>query len=428
MSIPESAPTPPAAPAVPPPAPAKMTPYQLFIVALLAFLQFTIVLDFMILSPLGARLMSELHIPASSFGLAMSAYAFSAGISGLLAAGFADRFDRKRMLLFFYAGFIVGTFLCGIAPDYHFLLMARMVTGLFGGVIGSVSFAIIADLFPFELRGRVMGSVQTAFAASQVMGIPLGLWLSDRWGWHAPFLMIVGVSAVVGVAIVLRMQPVDAHLRLPREQRPGGAFRHLGEAVARREYLRAYAATTLLVTGGFMLMPYGSAYTVNNMGVPMNRLFVIYMVTGLFSIVAGPFIGRLSDSIGKYKVFVAGSFISMVMVVVFTHMGVTPLPLVIGLNVVLMTGITARMISASALTSGVPEPRSRGSFMSVNASVQQISGGIAAVCGGLIVSQDARGRLLHYDILGFVVVAAMVAAVGLLYRIHLDVKAKTGRA
>jgi predicted MFS family arabinose efflux permease len=328
------------------------------------------------------------------------------------------------MLLFFYAGFLIGTFLCGIAPTYHFLLLARMVTGLFGGVIGSISFAIIADLFPFELRGRVMGSVQTAFAASQVMGIPLGLWLSDRWGWHAPFLMIVAISALVGVAIVIFMRPVDGHLRLARP--PGGAFRHLGEAVARREYLRAYAATTLLVTGGFMLMPYGSAFTVNNMGIPMNRLFLIYMVTGLFSMFAGPLIGRISDNVGKFKVFAVGSLVSMIMVLVFTHMGVTPLSMVIGLNVLLMTGITSRMVSASALTSAVPEPRSRGSFMSVNASVQQISGGVAAGCGGLIVSQDAQGRLLHYDLLGYVVVAAMLVAIGLLYRIHLDVKAKTG--
>src|SRR5882724_4698961 len=169
-------PTPPAAPG----APVPFTPYQKVVVAILAFLQFTIILDFMILSPLGARLMSELHIPTSRFGFVVSVYAFSAGIAGFLAAGFADRFDRKRLLLFFYTGFLVGTLLCGIAPSYHFLLVARIVTGVFGGVIGSIAFAIIADLFAFDQRGRVMGIVQTAFASSQVMGIPVGLILSDR--------------------------------------------------------------------------------------------------------------------------------------------------------------------------------------------------------------------------------------------------------
>ena len=166
------------------------TRYQQFIIAILAILHFTIILDFMVLSPLGAQLLKELNITTTQFGWVVSAYAFSAGASGLLAAGFADKFDRKKLLLFFYAGFIVGTLLCGIAPDYQFLLAARIVTGVFGGVIGSISFAIITDLFKMEVRGRVMGFVQMAFASSQVMGLPIGLYLANQWGWHAPFLLI----------------------------------------------------------------------------------------------------------------------------------------------------------------------------------------------------------------------------------------------
>ena len=172
--------------------PPVFTRYQKFVVAVLAFLQFTIILDFMIISPLGALLLRDLHITTRQFGLAVSAYAFSAGASGLLAAGFADKFDRKRLLLFFYAGFLLGTFLCGVANSYHFLLVARIVTGVFGGVIGSIVMAIVADLFPLEVRGRVMGTIQTAFAASQVLGLPLGVFLSNHWGWHAPFKSRIG--------------------------------------------------------------------------------------------------------------------------------------------------------------------------------------------------------------------------------------------
>src|SRR3984885_13334221 len=188
----------------------KLTPYQKFVVAVLAFLQFTIILDFMILSPLGATLLQELHVATSQFSLVVSVYAFSAGASGLLTAGFADKFDRKKLLLFFYCGFILGTALCGIAPNYPWLLAARIVTGLFGGVIGSISMAITADLFPLEMRGRVMGVVQTAFAASQVLGLPIGLLLSNRWGWHAPFLMIAGIGAAVGVVIAVGLKTIDA--------------------------------------------------------------------------------------------------------------------------------------------------------------------------------------------------------------------------
>ncbi len=407
--------------AAPVAAPAPFTPYQKFMVAVLAFLQFTIVLDFMILSPLGALLMRDLHVPASRFGILVSVYAFSAGASGLLAAGFADRFDRKRLLLFFYAGFVLGTFLCSVAPSYHFLLLARMVTGLFGGVIGSISFAIIADLFPLAARGRVMGVVQTAFAASQVMGLPLGLYLSNFWGWHAPFAMIVVVSVAVGVIIAVKMRPVTGHLGL---QRPGGPFAHVFATLRNGIYLRTFGMTTLLVTGGFMLMPFGSAFGVHNMGIPLAKLPVLYMATGICSIIAGPLVGRLSDRVGKYPVFVGGTLLATVMVLIYTRFGVTPLWVVIVANVFLFVAITSRMISASALISAVPAPADRGAFMSVNSSIQQIAGGLASFAAGLIVTEASDGRILRYDTLGNVVVTAMLITAFMLRYINRVVMAK----
>src|ERR1700738_368252 len=191
--------------------------YQATLVALLALVQFTIIIDFMIMSPLGAIIMPALDISAAHVGVAVSAYAFSAGISGILAAVFADRFDRKRLLLFFYAGFTFGTALCAVAPNYHLLLLGRVVTGLFGGVIGSVVLAIVTDLFALHLRGRVMGFVQTAFAASQVLGIPAGLFLSNHWNWHVAFGALVGLSIIAIAAIMLVMRPVNAHLRLKQD-------------------------------------------------------------------------------------------------------------------------------------------------------------------------------------------------------------------
>src|SRR6202453_3354377 len=198
--------------------------YQSILVALLAIVQFTIIIDFMIMSPLGAIIMPALDISAAQFGVAVSAYAFSAGISGILAAGFADRFDRKRLLLFFYVGFTLGTALCAIAPNYHVLLVGRIVTGLFGGVMGSVILAIVTDLFALQLRGRVMGFVQTAFAASQVLGIPCGLFLANHWNWHVSFGALVGLSIIGMTAVLLLMKPINGHLLLKQDS---NAFRHL---------------------------------------------------------------------------------------------------------------------------------------------------------------------------------------------------------
>src|SRR5215475_9574411 len=214
--------------------------YQSFLVALLAFVQFTVILDFIIMSPLGAILMPALNITAAQFGIAVSAYAFSAGISGVLAAGFADRFDRKRLLLFFYVGFTAGTTLCALAPSYHLLLLGRVVTGVFGGVVGSIVLAIITDLFPLHLRGRVMGYVQTAFAASQVLGIPIGLFLANHWNWHVAFGAIVGLAIIVIAAVSVLMEPVNKHLRLKQDR---NAFAHLIGTIGEPRYSLAFGVT-----------------------------------------------------------------------------------------------------------------------------------------------------------------------------------------
>ena len=402
-------------PSAPAAAPNTFTGYQKFVVAVLAFLQFTIVLDFMILSPLGAILLQELSIGTRQFGLVVSAYAFSAGVAGILAAGFADRFDRKRLLMFFYAGFLVGTLLCGLAPNYHLLLAARIFTGLFGGVIGSISFAIIADLFPLHMRGRVMGTVQSSFAASQVMGIPVGLFLANRFGWHSPFLMIAGLGTCVGVLLALKLKPLVGHLEVATHRHP---LRHLLRTATNSRYLVGFSATMLLATGGFMLMPFGSAFSVHNLGISLERLPMVYMATGLTAMAAGPLLGRLSDRFGKYRMLCISTIACCAIVVAYTQLGTTPIGWVIAINCAMFVAISGRMVSAMAMTSAIPAMTDRGAYMSVNSSMQQFAGGIASWMAGVIVVQTTSGRIERYDVLGWVVAGAMILTMVLMYNVN----------
>lgn len=402
--------------------------YQLFVVVLLAFLQFTVVVDFMILSPLGAMLLEKLAITPAKFGAVVSAYAFSAGISGLLAAGFADRFDRRRFLLFFYVGFLVGTMLCGFATSYEFLLGARIVTGLFGGVIGSISLAIVADLFPLSMRGRVMGLVQTSFAASQVLGIPIGLFLATHWGWHAPFFMLVAIGVPAGIAMAVGLRPITAHLTAGTSDRKN-PLHHLVRTATSPRYVAGFSATMLLATGGFMLMPFGSTFLVQNLSIPLEKLPMIYMITGLSSIIGGPIIGRLSDTFGKYRTFVVGTIVSTVMVLWYTQLTSASLALIVGLNVVLFMGISARMVSSFALSSALPDLSDRGAYMSINSSMQQLSGGVASWFAGFIVHQATpTSKLDGYPLLGGIVTFTMLLTLALMYNVHRIVAAKVGAA
>jgi predicted MFS family arabinose efflux permease len=399
------------------------TRYETLVIAIVALVQFTIIVDFMVLSPLGVILMPALHITPQQFGMVVSAYAVSAGISGLLAAGFADKYDRKKMMLFFYIGFVGGTLLCGMATSYEFLLIARIVTGIFGGVVGSIGYAIVTDIFKPEVRGRVMGFVQMAFAGSQVLGLPIAIFLAPRLGWHSVFFMIVGAGVIITALIAFGLKPVDAHLKIKNDT---NAFHHLWKTLTNRSYFRGFAATTLLATGGFMLMPFGSTFSQFNLGIEQKLLWVLYLVTGIFSMATGPFIGKLSDTMGKYAVFCAGSILSSIVVIIYCNLGVTPLWGVIVISIIMFAGISSRMISSSALMTAIPSPADRGAFMSINASTQYLAGGFATFVAGLIIVQRTEtSPLENFDILGYTVVGSMVVTMIMMYSIHQYVTARS---
>ncbi|MDB5001390.1 MAG: transporter [Mucilaginibacter sp.] len=396
--------------------PIPFTGYQKFVIFILAITQFTVILDFMVMSPLGDMLMKSLSLKPSAFGFAVSGYAFSAGISGLLTAGFADRFDRKKLLLFFYIGFIGGTIFCGLAHTYAVLVAARIITGLFGGVIGSISMAIITDLFAMQQRGRVMGFIQMGFGGSQVLGVPIGLYLANAWGWEAPFWMVATLSIIIALLIAAKLQPITQHLALQNDK---SAFKHLWHTLAKSNYRVGFMATALLSIGGFMMMPFGSAFAINNLGLTNEELPMLFMVSGVSSLIVMPLIGKLSDKIDKFKIFAVASVWTMIMCVVYTNLGVTPLILVMALNILMMVGIMSRMIPSSALTSAIPEMADRGAFMSINSSLQQIAGGIAAAVAGMIVSQKGKGAPLeHYNVVGYVIIVISTLSILLMMRVN----------
>ena len=400
----------------------KFTRYQVLVIILLALTQFTVVLDFMVMSPLGDMLMKSMSLTTSQFGFAVSGYALSAGASGLLTAGFADKFDRKKLLLFFYIGFIAGTLLCGLATSYILLLMARIITGIFGGVIGSISMAILADLFPMEQRGRAMGFMQMGFGASQVLGIPISLYIANVWGWQSPFIMIVGLAAVIWLITLLKMHPVAKHLHLKTEKT---AITHFWHTLIRRDYRTGFLLTALLSLGGFMMMPWGSAFAVNNLHVSYGQLPSLFMASGIAALVIMPMIGKLSDKIDKVKIFTVAAISMMVIIIIYTNLTPIPFIYIVLLNILMMTAIMSRIVPAMALVSALPKMQDRGAFMSINSSLQQIAGGIAAGIGGMIVVQQTKtSPLQHYNTLGYVIVVIIIANILQMFRVNRLIKAK----
>jgi predicted MFS family arabinose efflux permease len=400
--------------------------YQKFMIAILAFIQFTVVLDFMIISPIGDILMKSLELTPKQFSIVVASYAFSAAVSGIVSAGFADKFDRKKFLMFFYAGFLVGTLFCGISTNYYGLLASRIVTGIFGGVISSISMAIMTDIFAVQQRGRVMGMVQMAFAAAQILGIPIGIYLADKFNWHVSFLMIVAVSLVVGMIILFKMKPITEHLKLQTDR---SAFQHLVHTIKKKNYQVVFLATAMLSIGGFMLMPFGNAFLVNNVHIPQSKLSLIAFCTGISAAIVMPLIGKLSDKVDKFKLFTGASIWAIVMVIVYTNIPIIPVWQVIIINMLLFMGIMGRVVPSSILTTAVPEMKDRGAFMSFNSSLQYMAGGVSALVAGLIVRQETKkSPIEHYDILGYVVAGVIVVCIYLMYRVSVLVKSKAAQS
>ena len=395
--------------------PQKFSQYQIIAIVILALTQFSVVLDFMVMSPLGDLIMKNMKISPNEFGLVVSCYAFSAGISGFFTASIADKCDRKKLLLIFYAGFILGTLLCGLATSYWLLVSARIVTGIFGGVISSISLAIVADIFEINQRGRVMGFLQMGFGMSQILGIPISLFLATTWNWQAPFYLIVGLATIIFIIGFFVLKPVVGHLELQRDN----PIKHMWKTISNRDYRIGFLATAFMSLGGYLMMPWGSSFSVNNVGISQKDLPLMFMIIGISTFTVMPIIGKLSDKFNKYSIFVGSSILMIISVVVYTHLGQASFAVLVIVNMVMMAGIMARMIPSQALTTAVPALKDRGAFMSINSSLQQMAGGIAALVGGSIVLQkDENSPLERFDLLGYVVIAAILINIFLTYRVY----------
>jgi MFS transporter, DHA1 family, inner membrane transport protein len=385
-----------------------MTWKERIILIILASLNFTHILDFMIMMPLGNYLMPHFHISAQFFSWIVASYPVTACVSGLIAAFYVDQFDRKRVLLFAYAGFLIGTFCCGIAPDQYLLMAARILTGFFGGLIGAQVLSIIADTFPYEKRGRAMGTIFMAFSVASVFGVPFSLYLANLYSWHAPFIFIAILGLPIIALIVRYLPAMQSHIQ-ERDENSGRykpqVKRILSEMFNNRSQLMALLLSGFLMMGHFLIIPFINPYMEFNMGFSRNSTPMIYMVGGLCALVSSSIIGRLADKYGKFRVFAICLVFSIVPIFFITNMPLIPFYAVLCIFGFWFTFSTGRNIPAQAMISTVVHPAQRGQFMSFNSSFQQLYTGVASVIAGLIVTQDDHGRILHYHWVGYLSVA-----------------------
>ncbi|QYH39679.1 MFS transporter [Algoriphagus sp. NBT04N3] len=381
----------------------------------LAAINFIHIVDFMILMPLGPQLMRVFDISPREFGLLVSSYTFSAGISSFFGAFFLDRFDRKKILLWVYVGFSVATLGCALSPTYPILLSARIVSGLFGGLTSALILAIIGDVIPDARRGRAMGLVMAAFSVASVLGVPLGLFLASLSDWHTPFYILTGLS-VISLGMIFQYVPnITEHLG--KEIVRPHPLEVVRRVTSNSNQMRAITLSVMMMFGQFMIIPFLSPYTVANVGFTEMQLTYIYMAGGAFTIFTSPWVGKMSDKYGKLRIFTIFMSLNVVPIAIITNLGVTPIPYVLLVSTMFFVTSNGRYVPAAAIITGTARPENRGSFLSFNSAIQQLATGLASLIAGLIIGENAAGELTNFNLVGYIAIFFSLLCIPLARRV-----------
>jgi predicted MFS family arabinose efflux permease len=392
----------------------KLTRKEIIILIPLALVQFTHVMDFMIMMPLSPQLMRVLKINPQQFSFLVSSFNIAAGVSALAGVFIIDRLERRRALLFNYIGFVAATYSCAVVNTYDTLIISRIIAGLFGGMSSALILSIISDTIPAQKRGAAMGVVMSAFALASIIGVPFGLQLALWFDWHAPFL-VVGTLGLAVIPLTLKyIQPINGHLENMQPFSIITPLKNVFDSPAKRN---ALLLAICLMMGWFIIIPFISPYLVSNVGFTEAQLPIIYLTGGACSILASPIVGKMSDKYGSVRVFNIAILVSVIVLIALTNLGQVPMwqALIVTSTLFLCSG--ARMIPAQALVSKTIDARTRGSFMSFNSFVQQTSSGIATIIGGSIMVKTASGSFQNYHILGYIAVFFSLLAVVIIKRI-----------
>lgn len=391
----------------------------------LAAVQFTHIVDFMVMMPLGPQLTQLFQLSDAQFGVLVSAYSLAAGVSGLMASLVIDRFDRFKALLWLYAGFALATLACGLSTTYGGLMLARIAAGVFGGVLGALVQTIVGDAIPFARRGAAMGIIMSAFSLSTVAGVPVSLWIASQWNWHVPFIVIALVSAAVWIAVWRTVPGLPGHAHEPGDST---AWQRLQGVVANVNHWRAFGLSALMMLGSFSIIPYITIFTTTNLGLRQEQVPLLYLAGGVATFFTARLWGRLSDRWGKVRTFRALCIVAALPMLGLTHLTSPSLWLLLLASTSFFVFVSGRIVPGMALLTAAPPPHLRGGFMSVNSALQSAAMGLAAWIGGAMISRAPDGTVLGYERTGWLALATTVILVWWVghLRLHTAPSAPTG--
>ncbi|MCU0416258.1 MAG: MFS transporter [Cytophagaceae bacterium] len=380
------------------------------LIFLLAAINFTHIMDFVVMAPLNPFMKEALSITTAQFGWLLSVYTIAAGVSGLIGFFFIDRYDRRTAILRLYEGFIIANMMCAIAPGYKYFMFARILAGLFGGVLGGLLLSIVGDVIPLERRGKATGIVMAAFSAASALGIPLGLTLAKQYDFHAPFWLLSGISILVYGFLRVQFPSLQQHISTTESVSP---TRMLQQMLQQAAVQKGLVFIFFVMMSGMVVVPFISDYMVNNIGVDKSDLLYIYLFGGLATVVTGPLIGKLSDIFGKQRVYLWGAGLSLPVLYFITVLPPMPMVYIFICSTVFFIVFGARFVPAMTLLTSAVAPQLRGRFMSIASSVQQFASALSVVLAASIIENSSTGSLLYFDWVGMIGVGLTLVCMAL---------------
>ncbi len=371
------------------------------IITVLFFVQFTHMVDFVVMMPLGPKLVRAFALTPNQFSYVISSYAFAAAIMGLISSFFVDNYDRKKVLLFFYAGFLIANVFCALSINYFMLLFSRILAGGFGGVLAGLTFSIIGDVVPEARRGKATGIVMSAFGTASVIGIPLGLFLADHFDWHAPFWLVSVLSLLVILVIMIKMPAITGHIKLKRYKK-SEEFQKILNLFKDANCRSSFFLSCAYIISGFLVIPFISQYLVKNVKLDEKNLALIYFFGGLFTLFTSRYFGVLSDRYGKHFMVNILAPLSLIPIFLLTNMTQVPLPVVLMINTSFFILISGRFVPVMAIITSSVKKENRGAFMGINSSLQQMSMGFASMLAGLIIRYNTAGEIEGFNTVGYI--------------------------
>lgn len=367
--------------------------------------------------PLGPQFTKLFNITDAQFGLLVSAYTLSAGISGFLSAFYIDRFERKRLLFILYLGFALSTLACGLSPSYSLLMIARIAAGAFGGVLGALIQTMVADFIPYERRGRAMGLIMGAFSLSTVAGVPASLWLATHFSWHLPFVVIAAMSVALLVVAFRSIPSMDDSSITAMHERK--VLSSLKTVLSDRNHWTAFALSILIVLASFCIIPFITIYSTVNVGIKDAQIPMIYLAGGIATFFTARLWGWLTDRWGKVHSFRLVALLSILPMMALTHLPVVPLALYLVVTTLFFVFVSGRMVPGMAIIASAAQPEVRGTFMSLQSCLQSAGMGVASLLGGLLISRSPTGQVLGYGYTGWVGLVVSLAAIWLVGKVRL---------